>query len=196
MFLIYQDGNGNVTLSRRSCSGHNMPQYRKNSQGELIGRSGVSNGTMVANIRCGDCTNLDLSGTNSWIAAWKKGNALDSTDLSETIQEHDGYSSFSIDLAKATFNTPGNPFTNSTNSSSGSGVVSESGSGSEHLADAHGIVMAIVFLLGYPIGAVLMPLIGKWLVHAGWQVVVFLGMWVGFGLGYIVSRDDGSVSVH
>lgn len=194
MFLVYQDGTGNVTLSTRTCTGHNMPQYTQRSQVELIDGSGVSNSYMVANIKCMDCSGLDLSGSNSWIAGWKQGAALDSTDPSHSIQEHDGYASFQVDFSLATFSSNGNPFTGSSGSS-GSGAISQSSSStSEHLVNAHGIIMAIVFAIAYPVGAVLMPILGKWMIHAGWQVFTFLGMWVGFGIGYVISRDDGSVS--
>ncbi|KAH6959754.1 hypothetical protein BKA56DRAFT_601114 [Ilyonectria sp. MPI-CAGE-AT-0026] len=192
MFLVYQDGNGNVTLSTRTCTGHNTPQYTPSSQVKLIDGSGVSNSYMIANIKCMDCNGLDLSGSNSWIAGWKKGAALDSTDLSHTIQEHDGYASFQVDFALATFSSNGNPFTGSSNSS-GSGAISQSSSStSEHLVSAHGVIMAIVFAIAYPVGAILMPIVGKWMVHAGWQVLAFLGMWVGFAIGYVISQDDGS----
>ncbi|KAH7159707.1 hypothetical protein B0J13DRAFT_519157 [Dactylonectria estremocensis] len=192
MFLVYQDGNGNVTLSTRTCTGHNMPQYTQRSQVELLDGSGVSNEHMVANFKCADCSGLDLSGSNSWIAGWKQGSALDSTDPSQSIQEHDGYASFQVDFALATFSSNGNPFTGSS-SGSGSGAISESSSSiSEHLVVAHGVIMAIVFVIAYPVGAILMPILGKWMIHAGWQVLAFLSMWVGFGIGYAISRNDGS----
>ncbi|KAF7545867.1 hypothetical protein G7Z17_g8857 [Cylindrodendrum hubeiense] len=212
IFVIYQDGSGNVTLSTRSGRGHVMPQYSQRSAVELLSGSGVSGSEMTANIRCGDCSSLDLSGTNSWIAAWKAGDSLDSTSPSETITEHDSDHSFSVDFSSASFSTSGNPFVSGSSSDSGSnsdsnsdsnsGSNSGSGSGSDGavtenkssnsdtMANAHGIVMAIVFVIAYPIGAVVMPLLGKWFIHAGWQFLAFLGMWAGFGLGYVAARDD------
>lgn len=196
MFLVYQDGKGNVTLSTRTSSGHSMPQYTKRSGVTLIDGSGVANNTMIANIKCGDCTGLDLSGSNSWIAAWKQGSALDSTNPSESIQQHDDYNIFDVNFAQATFSSTGNPFTNSA-SSNGSGNAVDSGSSGnndDRLANAHGVIMAIVFVIAYPVGALLMPLLGKWLVHATWQSLAFLAMWAGFGVGFVISRHDGSVS--
>ncbi|KAL5610962.1 hypothetical protein FOBRF1_007079 [Fusarium oxysporum] len=35
------------------------------------------------------------------------------------------------------------------------------------------------------------PLLGKWLIHAGWQIVAFAGMWVGFGVGKVAADRDG-----
>lgn len=212
MFVIYQDGSGNVTLSPRSGKGHVMPQYSERSAVELLSGSGVSNSEMTANIRCGDCSLLDLSGSNSWLAAWKTGDSLDSTSLSETITEHDEDNVFNVNFAEATFSSSGNPFvsgsssssdsnidsnSDSNNSGSGSGnaVTGSSSGGSDTLASAHGIIMAIVFVIAYPIGAVAMPLIGSWLIHASWQILAFLLMWAGFGIGYVFARDDGSVSL-
>lgn len=195
MFLVYQDGKGNVTLSTRTTSGHSMPQYTKRSGVTLIDGSGVANKTMVANIRCGDCTGLDLSGSNSWIAAWKEGSSLDSTSPSESIQQHDDYNIFDVNFAQATFSSTGNPFTNSASrNGSGNAVDSGSSGSDDRLASAHGVIMAIVFVIAYPVGALLMPLLGKWLVHASWQSLAFLAMWAGFGIGVVISRHDGSVS--
>ncbi|KAF5006082.1 hypothetical protein FDECE_7523 [Fusarium decemcellulare] len=202
IFVIYQDGNGNVTLSPRSGTGHTMPQYGERSGIELLAGSGVDGDTMTANVRCSDCDSLDLSGSNSWIAAWKSGDSLDSTSPSESISEHDSHSSFSVDFSDASISSDSNPFTSSSsdsgsnsdsdsNSGSGSGVVTESSGPSDSILRAHGIIMSIVFLAGYPLGAVLMPIVGNWLVHAGWQIFVFLAMWAGFGLGYVYARDDG-----
>ncbi|KAJ4175768.1 hypothetical protein NW759_017113 [Fusarium solani] len=205
IFVIYQDGAGNVTLSTRTGRGHVMPQYSKRIAVELLDGSGIKDNKMIANIRCGDCDSLNLEGSNSWIAAWKYGDSLDSTSPSERIQEHDGHSSFDVNFAQASMSSDSNPFTSSSgdlnsdsdsNSGSGSGsgsdAVSETDSGSsDAVLRAHGIVMSIVFLAGYPLGAVLMPIVGKWFIHAGWQVIVFLGMWAGFGLGYVYARDNG-----
>lgn len=212
MFLVYQNGDGNVTLSTRTGTGHAMPQYTRRTGVELLAGSGVSGGKLIANIRCGDCDSLDFKGSNSWIAAWKNGDSLDSTSVSERISEHDEHSSFSVNFAQASVSSDSNPFTSSSDDSdsnsdsdsktgsgsgsgsgsdSNSGVVSESSGPSKTVLRAHGIIMSIVFLAAYPLGAVLMPIIGNWLVHAGWQSIAFLGMWAGFGLGYVYARDGG-----
>ncbi|UPK98553.1 hypothetical protein LCI18_009488 [Fusarium solani-melongenae] len=210
MFLIYQNGDGNVTLSTRTGTGHVMPQYTRRTAVELLAGSGVVNNKLIANIRCGDCDRLDFEGSNSWIAAWKNGDSLDSTSVSERISEHDEHTNFNVNFAQASISSDSNPFTSSsdgsnsgsdsgskTGSGSGSGsdsnpgVVTESSGPSKTVLRAHGIIMSIVFLAGYPLGAVLMPIIGNWLVHAGWQFIVFLGMWAGFGLGYVYAHDNG-----
>ncbi|KAG5912589.1 hypothetical protein E4U42_002127 [Claviceps africana] len=67
------------------------------------------------------------------------------------------------------------------------GVVRRPG-GKKTLLYAHGVIMTLVFLVGFPVGAMLMPLLGRWLVHAGWQVFFFVFMWAGFGVGYVLSQ--------
>ncbi|KAF4958169.1 hypothetical protein FSARC_11053 [Fusarium sarcochroum] len=198
MFIIYQDGEGNVTLSPRQGKGEVMPQYSKRDGLELLGGSGVKDGNMIANIRCSDCDDLDLEGSNMWIAAWKSGDSLDSTSTSERIDQHDEHSNFDVDFSKASMSSDSNPFLSSSedsssDSDSSSGGVSETESAgpSDTILRAHGIIMSIVFLAGYPLGAILMPIIGKWFIHAGWQIIMFLLMWAGFGLGYVYARDDG-----
>ncbi|KAM0539790.1 hypothetical protein ACHAO7_011831 [Fusarium culmorum] len=152
MFVIYQDGSGNVTLSTRKGHGHNM--------------------------------------ADAWIAD----SPLHSTDVGTNFNEHDGTGSFSVDFSKATVSSDSNPFTKASNTqpSSGSsdGAIISGGGGEDHTGTNHGVIMSIVFLLGFPIGSLLMPVLGKWLIHAGWQIVVFAGMWVGFGIGKIASERE------
>ncbi|RGP66094.1 hypothetical protein FSPOR_6920 [Fusarium sporotrichioides] len=193
MFVIYQDGSGNVTLSIRKGYGHNMPTYNRMSDVKLIGGSGTSNKTMVANIHWSGATGIDLTGSNHWISAWKKGSPLDTTDASADFNEHDGTDSFSVDLSKASVNGNSNPFTNSSSTQKSDTAVSgtDGGGGEDHTGSIHGVIMAIVFLLGFPIGSVLMPIFGRWIIHASWQIIAFIGMWVGFGVGKVAADRGG-----
>ncbi|KAK1730858.1 hypothetical protein CaCOL14_002942 [Colletotrichum acutatum] len=217
MFLMYADGNGNVTISPRTARGHNMPTLSSSTTLELLSGSGIVNGNMVANVRCTNCASWSSgsmslnSASSSWIAAWKSGSAINSASTSQSIQQHDEHTNFNLDLTQATVQTDSNPFTtNSGNSGNGSGSGSGSGSGnggstsggggvvfnggggvSSKVLLAHGIIMTIVFVALYPIGAILMPLVGKWMAHAAWQSVAFLLMWAGFGTGYAYARDNG-----
>ena len=53
IFMVYGDADGqNVTLSPRLTSGYVMPNYNPAAQITLLSGSGVSNGTMTANVRC------------------------------------------------------------------------------------------------------------------------------------------------
>lgn len=55
IFVVYTAGNGNVTISPRLGTGHTMPQLNSDAKVTLLEGSGVSNGKMVANVRCEYC---------------------------------------------------------------------------------------------------------------------------------------------
>lgn len=210
IFLMYANGNGNVTVSPRQATAYAMPQYSERSF-DLLAGSGIENDTMVANVRCNECSSLELGGTNNWISAWQEGEPLNSDDPEERITKHDAHRQFQIDFAQARISSDANPFLDSnaegggvssggdSNSGSGGGpLVGNEGGGSSSptmIQWAHGIIMMLVFVVMYPIGAILMPLVGKWFIHAGWQTIAFLAMWAGFGLGYTIAHRGGIVSV-
>ncbi|KAK7752889.1 hypothetical protein SLS62_005232 [Diatrype stigma] len=229
MFLMYADGSGNVTVSPRTGTGHVMPQANADADVEVLAGTGIADGTMTANFRCGNCDawsggQMTLSDSrSSWIAAWKQGAALDSADPDARIERHDGETSASIDLTQATVSEDSNPFvaTGGTGGSSGTGGNGNSSSGGSAGGDtdtgtttpggavspggaggggsggpgkiimAHWVVMLIVWVILFPLGSALMPLFEKWILHAAWQFVAFLLMWVGFGLGYVASQRIG-----
>ncbi|KAJ4360769.1 uncharacterized protein N0V89_001336 [Didymosphaeria variabile] len=127
IFVMYTDGNGNVTLSPRLGTGHNMPQLNSDAQVTLLEGSGVSNGKMVANVRCSSCNSwsggtASFSGNNgNWIYATKQnGGAIDSTSQSANIDQHDDHATFSWNYANAKGGSSVNPLVNSGSSSSGS----------------------------------------------------------------------------
>jgi hypothetical protein len=138
-----------------------------------------------------------MTSSSKWISAGKSGAAIGSSDTSAQISYHDEKAVFSVDLTKAALTSNANPFL--TTETDGSTKPGANGAADEEddsiiLLRAHGIIMAIVFLAGYPVGSTLMPMLGKWLVHAGWQMLSFMGMWIGFALGYIISSRADSVS--
>ncbi|KAL7781503.1 CBD9-like protein [Trichoderma afarasin] len=215
MFIMYQDGNGNVTLSTRPGANHVMPTYKARNDVTLLAGSGVVDGNMVANVKCGNCTNLDLTGQSNWISAWKSGDALDSTNPAAIITQHDSMTQFHVNLGQASISSNANPFvgssSDSTSGGSSGGSSGSSGDGdgdgdsdgdggavsgvttsstNQTLASAHGILMSVIFVIMYPLGAALMPLIGKWYIHASWQTIAFLGMWAGLGLGVTIARNQ------
>ena len=199
MFLLYQDGNGNITLSTREGRGHIMPLHTQRNDVELLDGSGLVNGSMVANVRCSDCSSLDLGGSNGRVAAWKSGEPLDTASLDAPIQEHDGHTLFRVDFAQASVRSDTNPFSGDEASgdegSSGGSAVDESDEGASlSLQRSHGIVMSIVFIGLYPLGSSLMPLFGTWYIHAMWQAIAYLLMWAGLGLGVVLANEDSEVS--
>jgi len=227
IFLMYQDGKGNMTLSPRLGVTYSEPQVDTSSTAArltLLAGSGVSEdgSTMTANVACSNCQSWSggemslKSSSAAWIGAWKQGSSLATTNKAATITQHDSHTQFRVDLTKATISADSNPFvsTSSDESGSGSGSGSSSGSGSDSgsgsgsdsgsgssggftevsgpakpaVLVAHGIIMALVMGLLYPLGSVIMPLFGKWWVHAAWQTVAFCLMWAGFGLGIVTAR--------
>lgn len=215
IFLMYADGTGNVTLSTRPGLNHIMPQYKARSDVELLAGSGIIDDEMVANVRCGGCTDASLKGSSGWVSAWKVGSPINSQDKDATIDYHDDHSIFKIDLSQASLDSDSNPFTgdsssSSNNTSSGGntggngssgsnppgGIVSggdSSGPVSDSLRYAHGVIMTLVWVVLYPAGAMLMPLLGKWFFHAAFQTVTFITMWAGLGLGCVMSQRLGLV---
>ena len=209
IFLMYQDGDGNVTLSTRKAEGHKMPEYSEMSGVKLTGGSGVTNGRMVANVHCKDCGSLDMRGDNDWIAAWKSGDSLDSTNPRASIDYHDSRAVFSVDFSQAGISSDANPFVRPEGShesgdsgdSGDSGYSGNDGAAAEKESDddstvirAHAIIMSLVFVVLYPLGSMVMPLLGKWFIHSTSQIISFLLMWAGFGCGYVYARRDKIVS--
>ncbi|KAI0432644.1 iron reductase domain protein [Xylaria sp. FL1042] len=216
IFVMYADGTGNVTVSARKGTGHVEPEHQTDTQIELLAGSGiVDNGkTMMANVRCANCESwsggsLSLTSTDAnFISAWKSGSALNSKSLEADISRHDAHDQFTFDLTKATVTDDANPFVEASNGGSGEGNTtpsngsgSESGSGSAEtpswireipkLESAHGIIMSIVMVVLYPLGSILMPLFGSWVLHAIWQIGSFLVMWAGFAIGVVLSQRTG-----
>lgn len=239
MFIMYENGKGNVTLSPRQGARHVPPRLDTSASVAkltLLAGSGVSSDgrTMTANVACANCESLAGGGKlsitdtkSNWIAAWKSGPSFSTTSLSQQLSVHDDTVEFQLDLTKATLSSDKNPFVHSAVSGSGSdsgpnsgspsgGSGSGSGSGSSNgdrdsdpdsdsdsdsgssgsgvtvtsdnkennaIMLAHGVIMAIVMVILYPLGSLLMPLLGKWRVHAAFQMLGFILMWAGFGLG-------------
>lgn len=204
IFLMYADGNGNVTLSTRSGVNHAMPKSSPRRDVTLLAGSGIIDGQMIANVRCHHCPGLDAKGSSDWISAWKQGEPIGSSHADASIDYPDDHAVFQVDFAKAKIATDANPFDVSGGerqgpppgnpSRPGAGVTTAPADKNANLILAHGIIMTVVFPAMYPLGAVLMPIFGKWSVHAGWQTVAFCAMWAGLAIGYIVAADIGIVS--
>lgn len=218
IFLMYTDGAGNVTVSARKGTGHVQPQHQTDTKLELLAGSGVvDNGdTMVANLRCANCESwsggsMRLSDTSApFLAAWQKGRALNTKNLEASITQHDQESRFTFDLTRATVADDTNPFVQASNGGTTTPPPDNGGSGSGDsgsalpasireiptIRTAHGTLMSIVMIVLYPLGSILMPLSGNWVLHAIWQFVSFLAMWAAFALGVILAQRTGYVSLN
>ncbi|KAI8950991.1 iron reductase domain protein [Xylaria longipes] len=217
IFVMYADGAGNVTVSARKGVGYVEPEHQTDTQLQLLAGSGiVDNGkTMMANVRCANCESWDggslsLTSTRAgFIAAWKEGSPLNSKSVEAQISKHDSHDVFTFDLTKATIADDSNPFVGTSNGGSGEGSTTppdngnsgaDEGSGSSvpswireipTLQSAHGILMSIVMVILYPIGSILMPLFGSWVLHAVWQIVSFIAMWAAFAIGVVLAQRTG-----
>lgn len=230
IFVMYQDGSGNVTLSPRIATSHSMPSEDTSStaaQLTLLAGSGVSGSTMTANVMCANCESWGSGGSlavastsTSWVAAWREGSSIASTNANAAIGMHDGTAQYKLDLTKATITSDSNPFvttssggstttgsggsSSSGDSSSGNSGDSSSSGGSSSspgvvvastpkaaILTAHAVVMAIVMVFLYPLGSALMPLVGNWLLHGAWQGLAYLLMWAGFALGVVAADQRG-----
>ncbi|KAI1467524.1 putative iron reductase domain protein [Daldinia caldariorum] len=194
IYVMYQDGNGNVTVSARAGTEHTMPRRDPSIQLELLGGSGVVDGKsgqkMVANVRCGNCgtwpgntTGQDASGT-PWIAAWKKGDAVHSADPDAKIQYHEGHDTWEFDLTEATIDDDDvNPFDHVEQDDDDDRGTSISLNNKNTVIACHGVLMSIVMVLFYPVGAALMPLAGNWFPHTMVQLASYILMWIAFSFG-------------
>lgn len=163
------------------------------------------------------------NGNSNWIWAIREGSALDSADVSADFREHDTYGSFTFDLPAGTSSDSGNPFLQvaTTTQSAGSSQPSTSegeedseseagssagsssgpsgrGSSTSGIREAHGIIMAVVFLFLFPIGALMiyLPFSRKvLLVHVPLQVLstalLIAGTVLGIVLGVRIDEYDG-----
>lgn len=205
IFVMHSSADGtNVTLSPRSTTGHVMPTHNNATDVSLMEGSGISNGRMTANVRCGDCNSwstgsMSLKSSNSdWLYAFKQGSPIDSDDTNAVITEHDRKGSFQWDLQRATGGSQPNPFTaaaSSTNSSSSATEWEKLSTESQNqFAQAHGSLAGIAFVAIFPIGGILVRLAsfsGLAWIHGGLQIFGYAIFVAAAGIGtYIANASD------
>ncbi len=206
IFVIYANAAGNnVTLSPRLASGHDEPKEERTSSASLLAGSGIQNGQMTANILCKDCYSwkggsMNLTGAGQhWIWATKTGDPIKSDSQSASLQQHDdgAYASFDIDLSTMKAGNTTNPFLDLAQANVTD--VSAASSGYDGPAiPVHGFIMCAAFIGGFPLGAFLIRLAsfrGLIWIHAGVQMLTYLGTILGLGLGvYIANKGAADVS--
>jgi hypothetical protein len=115
--MVYAAGDGNVTLSPRSGVGQTQPQFNSAAKVSLLEGSGVlSDGSMIANVRCDSC--LSWSGgsmsptdaNSAWIWSYRTGDPIDSTDTSANLLQHVIMGATTFDLPSGTGGSSSNPF--------------------------------------------------------------------------------------
>ncbi|TLS27786.1 hypothetical protein PpBr36_00761 [Pyricularia pennisetigena] len=192
IFLVYKDGRGNLTVSPRRGTRYTPPTLDQSSTAAkltLLSGSGISGDVMTANLRCSNCESwsggsMSLNGQGSWVGAWKSGGGFSSASTSAAIDQHDATTGFDLDLSKASIQTDSNPFLGGTSGGGNGGFSNVNDSNiNPNILLAHGVIMALLFVLMFPLASMLMPLLGKWKVHGGFQMFNWVFMWIGFGLG-------------
>ncbi|TVY59672.1 hypothetical protein LSUE1_G008754, partial [Lachnellula suecica] len=145
IFVMYADGNGNVTISGRDGGqGHVEPGLDSSlMQGvTLLEGSGVVGGNMVANVHCTTCVLSSAANSQSapWIAAWMEGSALNSNDAGTEIQQHgpSDYRQFTFDLTQAALTADQNPFVAAATSGSSPSSSTTSGPAAASSSSAAG----------------------------------------------------------
>lgn len=193
MFIMYTNGNGNVTLSPRYSQGTSQPQFDGDRDVELLSGSGVVNGVMTANFRCGNCARSGSANfgaqSGQWIHARQSGAAIDSTDVRARISKHDDQGSFTWTYFNAVGGASTNPFAASDTVVAPS-TPSSSGTGNRSMRSnillVHGIFASLAFLVFFPVGAIIIRL-GRFnnvlQVHIATQVFSWLLFITAFGLG-------------
>ncbi|KAK4554555.1 hypothetical protein LTR86_008410 [Recurvomyces mirabilis] len=223
MFVVYTSADGgNVTISQRSASGHNMPTEVSQSTVTLLEGSGVQGNTMTANIRCTGCTSWSggtmnpTDSSSNWIYAYKEGSALATNDAATSIQQHDEHGSLQLDLTQARGGSSQNPFlaaqtSNTTNTSgtSGTTTTTQSGGGGGGASSSssnnsqntillvHASLAGIAFVALFPGGAILIHLANFksaiW-IHAAIQALAYIVFIAAAGLGIYLAVNQGKFS--
>ncbi len=171
MFLMYSSADGqNVTLSPRTTTGHVMPTHNGAADISLLEGSGISNGRMIANVRCGNCDNWDTGSmriqdsASNWLYAHRQGPPIDSDDMNAQISQHEREGVFQWDLSQATGGSDTNPFTGAATTSTSNAAGGQnswmrlSGQAQDRFVQAHGTLASIAFVAIFPIGAILVRL--------------------------------------
>jgi hypothetical protein len=172
--------------------GYVQPQFDGSLDVELLGGSGVENGIMTANFRCGNCArsgNTNFGGQDGqWIHGRRTGNPLDTTDVEASITEHNAEGGFTWAYSGAIGGTSANPFMASDTVVTAPGNTASGNSGPDRrtILLVHGILASLAFLVFFPIGAIVMR-VGKfgnllW-IHVGVQIFSWLLFITAFGLG-------------
>ncbi|KAF7173451.1 hypothetical protein CNMCM6106_007547 [Aspergillus hiratsukae] len=194
IFVIYATEN-NITVSPRLGVEHVMPLYNPQARFTVLDGSGISDGTITANIRCDSCITWpggheDVTSTSSpWIWAVKHGSMLDSDSVSASITIHDLSGGATVNMKQATGGSSENPFlggSTTSNSSSAQAVQTVNSESVRKKRIAHAVLMIVAFVLFFPLialGVPLFPSSRTVVIHACLQLSTLALVIAGFGLG-------------
>ncbi|KAF2267855.1 CBD9-like protein [Lojkania enalia] len=129
IFVVYTSSSGeNVTLSPRLGTGYTMPDFNGNAEVTLLEGSGVTDGTMIANVRCSNCNSwsgnsADFTADSGQFiyGAQTSGGPMNSDDQRARISQHDINEAFNWNWASAKGGNSVNPLVNAAPSGTASG---------------------------------------------------------------------------
>ncbi|GAM33795.1 integral membrane protein [Talaromyces pinophilus] len=198
IFLVYGNGNGNnVTVSPRLGGAYVEPLYNSKAQVTLLDGSGISNGTVTANIRCDNCITWSggkedvTSSSTSWVWAVKYGKLIKSDSVSATISQHDVSGLASVNLQAATGGNTGNPFiTTSSDSSVPSASSASSTSPASSNPSSSGSSQPVVTTFSTQ------STDRKRIAHAAIMIIVMVVLFPSFALGIHLLPSSWAVVLH
>lgn len=180
-----------------------MPTHNDAADVSLLEGSGISNGRMVANVRCSNCNKWATGSmtlqdsTSDWLYAHYSGSPLDSDDLNAHISQHDREGTFQWDLSQATGGSDANPFLGastitSSNATGGPNSWTNLSTQKQHrFIQAHGTLASIAFVAIFPIGAMLIRLASfrqlAW-THGGLQIFGYAIFIAAAGIGIFMAK--------
>ncbi|KAI7978312.1 hypothetical protein EIK77_001255 [Talaromyces pinophilus] len=198
IFLVYGNGNGNnITVSPRLGGAYVEPLYNSKAQVTLLDGSGISNGTVTANIRCDNCITWSggkedvTSSSTSWVWAVKYGKLIKSDSVSATISQHDVSGLASVNLQAATGGNTGNPFiTTSSDSSVPSASSASSTSPASSNPSSSGSPQPVVTTFSTQ------STDRKRIAHAAIMIIVMVVLFPSFALGIHLLPSSWAVVLH
>lgn len=191
--MAYADSSGKgVTLSPRLSYGNIEPSYTSNVTVEVLPGTGIINGTIKVNAKCGNCRAWkggSINPTNSaasFIFASGPGGTLKSNSMNAAVKRHSTYGSFIMDLTKAVGapHTPDSLRANTAGSIETSNKIDKR----DFSGAAHAAVMIFTFVGLLPLGILILRVFKspKWhgvaqgismaLALAGMAIGILMGM--------------------
>ncbi len=207
MFIAYPAANGHdVTISPRMGSGHTEPTYDSNIKIDKLSGNGLtgantidgndpgSTGNIVADGVCRGCAKMgsgtiEASTTQPFIfAVGPVFPRMASDSLSADLSRHMLYGQFTMDTTAALSDSGGavplGPYQNK-DASAATGTTMDN----DPAPRIHGIVMSVVFILAFPLGAVLLRVWNKVKAHIAIQVIGLVLFCMAFAGGSVVSMQ-------
>lgn len=196
MLVAYGNGSvGGVTLSTRIASGHNEPSFAPIQDfRSVVSRYGGSYMVDGYSTNCSrwlqDRFNVQSRSQPFIFALGPASQGSGDPSATATIQRHDLYGSFTMDMTRAVSASAIVPQPNGDNDLY---VISGSSPGSDITNDRdwgsiiHAVVMCLAFVILFPLGALFLRLLESVKIHAITQTLASLLVFVGVATGIYIS---------